>query len=308
VRIVFDLSTTPVYQIDSDDHSITLKFSHQETNSFPAWSSNNSSPDVSPLTAALPAFQKPATISPALVTVAARNQIIENDRAESLYAPANVKPQAETPKVEKPKTETPPSTANEATPPSASIANDVSGLAFAEDWSAPQVWKPKNILPFPSADTKTESVTVAPSTESATAPVAEAEPKPIEEVATTTAPQENIVVEQPEVAPVVEQPQENLAVVTPEAKPLAEPILDEPTFPPMEVFDFPLQDFPATSPLTASIDESEAIVSETAKPQTTESVATPDSSVPEPAVAEVESVETSTTTNASEVESTASSS
>ncbi len=281
VRIVFDLGTTPLYQIDSDDHSITLKFSHKEPSSFTSWSSNSGSAGASPATADLPVIEKPAALSITPATVAARNEIIEKDRVESLSTAAS----------QKPRVETPASKADEATPLEAPIAKNLSGLAFSEDWGSPQVWKPKDFTAFPSAIPQVEPQAVAPAPAPVPTSVVVAESEPVEPDVTAPTPEEQKIVEQPEVVPEAEQHQETLAVAQPEAVSAEQPGNEEPDFPPMETFDFPVQDFPATSPMTASVDD-EPVATATPQPQVTQPAPTNDSAEPTPEAVSVKPVET----------------
>ncbi|MEW5795650.1 MAG: hypothetical protein AB1772_04745 [Candidatus Zixiibacteriota bacterium] len=95
VRIVFDLKTTPVYSVTSDDKSIVVTFSSKEEKPFPTWSSLDALPKPEPARpvtlATVPITPPPASKPP--VTTTERNQNIEKDRLASLT------PKSEAPKV-----------------------------------------------------------------------------------------------------------------------------------------------------------------------------------------------------------------
>ena len=85
-RIVFDLRTTPVYRIESDDKSVTVYFNEKEPKSFAAWSTSSALGKNDIPQPAVLALQPAAKPVPEVKTksVQARNDAIEQDRQESL--------------------------------------------------------------------------------------------------------------------------------------------------------------------------------------------------------------------------------
>lgn len=130
VRIVFDLSTAPVYTVDSDDKSITVKFSNKEAGSYATWSSRDA---IKPARATQP---------PTLATKpAVRNDSIERDRLASL-APQNTEPKVSADV-----------TSNTLqTPATASQNPNLSGRAFSEWEDRPQASEPATAPANPASE------------------------------------------------------------------------------------------------------------------------------------------------------------
>jgi hypothetical protein len=85
-RVVFDLSKTPVYRIESDDKSVSVYFNEKEPKSFAAWSTSSVwGKNVIPQPAIM-AGQPPTDPAPKIKpkSVQARNDAIEQDRTKSL--------------------------------------------------------------------------------------------------------------------------------------------------------------------------------------------------------------------------------
>lgn len=79
VRIVFDMTNSPLYNIESDANGISLTFTDKNTSQFSTWSGLSAVPRV---------VKKPAKESPSVAnTASGQNQAIEKDRIVSL-APA----------------------------------------------------------------------------------------------------------------------------------------------------------------------------------------------------------------------------
>ena len=133
VRVVFDLSTAPLYRVTSDDRSITITFDHKEAGSFASWSTASTVAAMnSPKAPAAPvmASVKPAEpkIEPARTpakSAAETNQVIESDRMLSL---AESKPSA-------PKAKAPAS--SPAPAPVQKVDRSLSGRNFSEAESSP---------------------------------------------------------------------------------------------------------------------------------------------------------------------------
>ncbi|MCX6834484.1 MAG: hypothetical protein NTW07_05015 [candidate division Zixibacteria bacterium] len=85
-RVVFDLRTTPVYRIESDDKSVTVYFKENEPKSFAAWSTSSvvgNEETAQPAVLALQPAEEPVPeVKPK--NVETRNEAIEQDRIESL--------------------------------------------------------------------------------------------------------------------------------------------------------------------------------------------------------------------------------
>ena len=85
-RVVFDLSTTPVYRIESDDRSVTVYFNEKESKNFVTWSTSSVSGKKEIRQPAVLALQPATEPVPEVKTksLQARNNAIEQDRMESL--------------------------------------------------------------------------------------------------------------------------------------------------------------------------------------------------------------------------------
>jgi hypothetical protein len=91
-RVVFDLSTTPVYRIESDDKSVTVFFNEKEPKNFATWSSSSVSGKKETPQPTILASKPAAKAVPEVGTksVQARNEAIEQDRMESLSESKNL--------------------------------------------------------------------------------------------------------------------------------------------------------------------------------------------------------------------------
>ncbi|MBU0983935.1 MAG: AMIN domain-containing protein [candidate division Zixibacteria bacterium] len=87
VRIVFDMSASPVYQVTSDDHSITLSFADKGAAQFSTWSTAavvaGKTRQADPIVASAPAKAAPPATAR---TAVQKNKAIESDRQASLAA------------------------------------------------------------------------------------------------------------------------------------------------------------------------------------------------------------------------------
>jgi hypothetical protein len=88
VRVVLDISQSPMYRVESDDHSITIYIEDKTATPFPVWSSSavtgrgETNAVVQPEPA--PSEPKSAAVETPVTTVAEKNEQIENDRQQSL--------------------------------------------------------------------------------------------------------------------------------------------------------------------------------------------------------------------------------
>jgi hypothetical protein len=332
VRIVFDLSTTPVYQVDSDDQSITLRFNHQEAQSFAAWSSSPAKPELvqeKPVELAV-APVRVAPVAPTPATVTAQNVKIEEDRQASLAENKVVTPKAES------------APAKKAEPQAWTLptSDNNSGLVFNEGWESPESWKPKSPSVFPSANRPPTPLTVAQTQSAVQAPVApelakiepvslpkaqpveEMKPLPLIEPAKVVnapeLPKKEFAVQQAaeikplplveptEVTTAVEQPKEVLAVQPLEAKTESKPVQVEPSFAPItEEFTYPPLQVPSSLRASAPNVTPATPVVEVPLPQATET-ATLTTGETKPAVPQTELAQApEATTEASVIEKAA---
>ena len=88
VRIVFDMKTTPVYQVDTKGQSIFIRFTDKSVVPFPTWSTTSAStePVKAPATSVKIASTESA---PKSATPAQKNMSAEKDRVESLSGTAS---------------------------------------------------------------------------------------------------------------------------------------------------------------------------------------------------------------------------
>jgi hypothetical protein len=89
VRVVLDISRSPIYRVESDDRSITIYIDDKSATSFPAWSSSGVaagtlSNAVAPSPSAPAASEAAAESDNQTTTVAQKNEQIEQDRQVSL--------------------------------------------------------------------------------------------------------------------------------------------------------------------------------------------------------------------------------
>jgi len=83
VRVVFDLKAAPLYRVESDDRSVTVRFTNKEPQSFATWSTRSGltqSKSGQPVKLAANTAAAPARPN----SVAGQNQAIEKDRLASL--------------------------------------------------------------------------------------------------------------------------------------------------------------------------------------------------------------------------------
>jgi hypothetical protein len=135
VRVVFDLSTAPLYRVTSDDRSITITFDHKEAGSFASWStastvaamSSPKAPAAPVMASVKPTETKIETARTPAKSAVETNKVIESDRMLSL---ADSKPAA-------PKDQAPAPVSSPAPVPAQKVDRSLSGRNFSEAQTAP---------------------------------------------------------------------------------------------------------------------------------------------------------------------------
>jgi len=87
VRVVFDLNAAPLYRVESDDRSVTVRFTNKEPQSFATWSTRSVVTQLKsdwPVKLAANTVEKSPTAPTRPASVAGQNQAIEKDRLASL--------------------------------------------------------------------------------------------------------------------------------------------------------------------------------------------------------------------------------